>query len=35
MNFLVAIDKKGGNFLGVELLRQHEPVFSRRTGGRR
>ncbi|MBL8440857.1 MAG: 4Fe-4S binding protein, partial [Betaproteobacteria bacterium] len=26
MNFLVAIDKKG-NFLGVELLRQHEPVF--------
>jgi transcriptional regulator of nitric oxide reductase len=26
MNFLVAIDRKG-NFLGVELLRQHEPVF--------
>ncbi|MDE2441164.1 MAG: 4Fe-4S binding protein, partial [Betaproteobacteria bacterium] len=26
MNFLVSIDRKG-NFLGVELLRQHEPVF--------
>ena len=26
MNFLVAIDRKG-NFMNVELLRQHEPVF--------
>ena len=26
MNFLVSIDKKG-NFLNVELLHQHEPVF--------
>jgi NosR/NirI family transcriptional regulator, nitrous oxide reductase regulator len=26
MNFLVAIDRKG-NFISVELLRQHEPVF--------
>ena len=26
MNFLVAIDRKG-NFMSVELLRQHEPVF--------
>ncbi|WP_265943666.1 4Fe-4S binding protein [Dechloromonas sp. A34] len=26
MNFLVSIDRKG-NFLNVELLRQHEPVF--------
>ena len=26
MNFLVSIDRKG-NFMNVELLRQHEPVF--------